>query len=64
MLMPYMDGLDFTLAVRALEAGRGEQPPLPIVLISSGGYRSGDPRAKVAGLAAARRAAPSPLTLC
>lgn len=53
MLMPHMDGLDFTLAVRALEAGRGEQPPLPVVLISSGGYRSGDPRAKVAGLAAA-----------
>ena len=53
MLMPHMDGLDFTLGVRALAAGRADPHPLPIVLISSGGYRPSDPRVPAARLAAA-----------
>ncbi len=53
MLMPNMDGMDFSLAVRALEAAHPEQPPLPIILVSSGGYQSSDPRTKLARLHAA-----------
>ncbi len=53
MLMPQMDGLDFALAVRALEKLRAVPRPLPILLISSGGYQPNDPRNAAARLAAA-----------
>ncbi len=53
MLMPQQDGLDFALAVRALETARADPRLLPIILISSEGYRSGDPRSAPARLATA-----------
>jgi two-component system sensor histidine kinase/response regulator len=53
MLMPQTDGLDFALAVRALEKLRAVPRPLPILLISSGGYQPNDPRNAEARLAAA-----------
>jgi CheY-like chemotaxis protein len=53
MLMPQLDGLDFALAVRTLEHLRAVPRPLPILLISSGGYQSTDPRNAPARLAAA-----------
>jgi PAS domain S-box-containing protein len=53
MLMPQVDGLDFVLAVRALENLRAAPRPLPILLISSGGYQPSDPRNATAHLAAA-----------
>ena len=52
MLMPEMDGLDAALALRELEQSRGANgvPLLPLVLLSSGGYSSTDPRAEGAAL--------------
>jgi PAS domain S-box-containing protein len=44
MLMPEMDGLDFIINVRALETGKGITPPVPVIMVSSGGYQPSDPR--------------------
>ncbi len=51
MLMPDMDGLDFALAIRALEPVGS--PAVPIILVSSGGYRPSDPRCGPARLTSA-----------
>ncbi len=51
MLMPGMDGLDFTINVRALETVKGRLSLVPVIMASSGGYQSNDPRAARAGLA-------------
>jgi CheY-like chemotaxis protein len=51
-LMPEMDGLDFVLRLRELEREKGLTPPVPALLLSSGGYRPGDPRTERAQLAA------------
>ncbi len=53
MLMPEMDGLDFTLNVRAMEAEQKITPPVPVILVSSGGYQPSDPRTAKAHLTAA-----------
>jgi CheY-like chemotaxis protein len=53
MLMPGMDGLDFILKVRDMEKERAIVPPVPVVMVSSGGYQPSDPRSAGARLAAA-----------
>ena len=53
MLMPEMDGLDFSLNVRALETAKGITPPVPVIMVSSGGYQPSDPRNAGAHLALA-----------
>lgn len=52
MYMPEMDGLEFALNVRALEQARGGADKVPIILASSGGYHSDDPRCQRAELSA------------
>ncbi len=53
MLMPGMDGLDFAVEFRRLEASqRRREYRTPIILASSGGYRPDDPRAAESDLAA------------
>ncbi len=53
MLMPDVDGLDFALAFRDLEARRHDaRDPVPILIASSGGFRPDDPRAPDANLSA------------
>ncbi|MFA6287041.1 MAG: response regulator [Opitutaceae bacterium] len=54
MVMPGMDGLDFTLAVRAKEASsRPEGVCVPVMMVSSGGYRANDARLAAARLISA-----------
>ncbi len=53
MLMPALDGLDFALAFRDLEARRHDSStPVPIIIASSGGYRNDDDRVAAARLSA------------
>ncbi|MBK8859061.1 MAG: response regulator [Opitutaceae bacterium] len=53
MLMPGMDGLDFILKVREMEKERAITPPVPVVMVSSGGYQPSDSRSTGARLAVA-----------
>jgi len=43
-VMPGIDGLGFCLKVREMEAANQSANPVPIVLLSSGGYSQSDPR--------------------
>ncbi len=44
MIMPDLDGFDLCGAIRDREAARSAATPLPIIILSSGGYSTSDPR--------------------
>ncbi len=51
MVMPEMDGLDFCVAIRKLEASLpARSQPIPILMASSGGFEHDDPRVGRANL--------------